>query len=136
MGAGDVVFDLSMGQEAPPDDGQVVLMFHITAEQAAMRLFQCFLQEAADKDIQKRGSDGLLRYVVDFRDRYRAGMAKHCEQSGARTADLILCTDFGKSDLRQHFQHACFQADNTAVLCQLDAVSYALTKPPSLIIEA
>jgi hypothetical protein len=89
------------------------------------------MQEGLDEDVQQRRVHGLLRYQADLGDGDLPGTVQHSQQGTARAFQFIGRSSIRHADFGQHLNHAGRQANNAAVLRELDAARQPLAKTPA-----
>jgi hypothetical protein len=77
----------------------------------------------------------LLRRGANFRDRNLAGAVQHRQQGAARTLQFVGCPHICHPHLGQHFDHAGWQPNDSAVLRELDSAGEALAEASTKIVQ-
>ena len=78
---------------------------------------------------------GLLRCSANFRDCNLPGAVQHRQQGTARALQFVGCSRICHPHFGQHFDHAGWQPNDSAVLRELDSARESLTEASTKIVQ-
>lgn len=118
------------------DDGKILRMQHVAAQQAPSRLLKRAVQKHLNKYVQQWGTYRLLWHRPHLRDRDLAGAVQHRQKCAARTVQFAGRPRIGYADLGQHLNHTARQADDAAVLRELHTPRDPLSEAAANLVES